>query len=131
MKIKRDIIDDFKRWKNNPHRKPILLTGSRQVGKTWAMHEFGNEYFDHCAIFDFDRHPELKSVFQTSKDPTRIVKELELAVAFLCDMVGDFINEALVLALVGVKHGPADGSHDFLLIETHNSSVSFYNSLNH
>ena len=78
MKINRDIINDFKRWKDDKHRKPILLTGSRQIGKTWAMKEFGKECFDYCALFDFDRQPELKSVFQTSKDPVRIIKELEL-----------------------------------------------------
>lgn len=82
MKINRDIINDFKQWKDDPHRKPILLTGSRQIGKTWAMHEFGKECFDFCALFDFDRHPELKSAFQTSKDPARILKELEL----FCDV---------------------------------------------
>ena len=78
MKIKRDIIKDFMCWKDDPHRKPILLTGSRQIGKTWAMKEFGKEFFDYCATFDFDRHPELKSAFQTTKDPERIIKELEL-----------------------------------------------------
>lgn len=82
MKIKRDIINDFKRWKEDPHRKPILLTGSRQIGKTWAMLEFGKECFEYYALFDFDRHPELKTVFKTSKDPNRIVKDL----ALYCDV---------------------------------------------
>ena len=82
MKIKRDIINDFMRWKDEKHRKPILLTGARQIGKTWAMLEFGKECFDYFALFDFDRHPELKSVFQTSKDPYRIIKDL----ALYCDV---------------------------------------------
>ena len=78
MKIERDIIQSFKQWKDAPDRKPILLKGARQIGKTWAMEAFGKKYFDHCVKFDFDRQPELKSVFQTTKSPDRLLKELAL-----------------------------------------------------
>lgn len=78
MEIKREIINAFKQWKDAPNRKPILLEGARQIGKTWAMEAFGNEEFDYCVRFDFDRQPELKSVFQMTKSPERIVKELTL-----------------------------------------------------
>jgi Predicted ATPase (AAA+ superfamily) len=78
MRIERDIISVFKEWKDSPERKPILLKGARQIGKTWAMEEFGNECFNYCVKFDFDRQPELKSIFQTSKSPNRIIKELTL-----------------------------------------------------
>lgn len=78
MEIRRDIIEQFKAWKNTPERKPILLKGARQIGKTWAMETFGREAFDYYVKFDFDRQPELKSVFQISKNPDRIIKELAL-----------------------------------------------------
>lgn len=78
MEIRRDIIEQFKAWKNTPERKPILLKGARQIGKTWAMETFGREAFDYYVRFDFDRQPELKSVFQISKNPERIIKELAL-----------------------------------------------------
>ena len=78
MRIERDIINQFKAWKEAPNRKPILLKGARQIGKTWAMETFGKECFKYCVKFDFDRHPELKSVFQVSKDPQRLIKELML-----------------------------------------------------
>ena len=78
MRIQRDIIDAFKQWKDETDRKPILLLGARQTGKTWAMEAFGKTYFDYCAKFDFDRQPELKSIFQTTKEPQRILKELAL-----------------------------------------------------
>ena len=81
MEIRRDIIDTLKKWKDTQDRKPILLKGARQIGKTWAMEAFGREYFEHCAKFDFDRQPELKSIFQTSKTPERILKELSLYTA--------------------------------------------------
>ena len=78
MEIRRDIIELFKAWKNTPERKPILLKGARQIGKTWAMETFGREAFDYYVKFDFDRQPELKSIFQISKNPDRIIKELAL-----------------------------------------------------
>ena len=78
MRIEREIINQFRAWKEAPVRKPILLKGARQIGKTWAMETFGRECFKYCVKFDFDRQQELKSVFQTSKDPKRIIKELTL-----------------------------------------------------
>ena len=82
MRISRDIISTFKEWKDAPMRKPILLQGARQIGKTWAMETFGKESFEYCAKFDFDRQEELKSVFQNTKMPERIIKEL----ALFCDV---------------------------------------------
>ncbi len=82
MEIQRDIIDTFKEWKDRVGRKPILLKGARQIGKTWAVEIFGKECFDYLAKFDFDRQPELKSVFQMTKNPDRIIKEL----ALYCDV---------------------------------------------
>ena len=82
MRISRDIISTFKEWKDAPMRKPILLQGARQIGKTWAMETFGKESFEYSAKFDFDRQEELKSVFQNTKTPERIIKEL----ALFCDV---------------------------------------------
>lgn len=78
MEIQRVIIDQLKQWKDSPRRKPILLKGARQIGKTWAMEAFGKECFEHYAIFDFDMRPELKAAFSLSKDPSRIIQELSL-----------------------------------------------------
>ncbi len=78
MRIERDIINAFKLWKDAPGRKPVLLKGARQIGKTWAMEAFGGECFDYCVKFDFDRQPELKSIFQITKSPDRLLKELAL-----------------------------------------------------
>lgn len=78
MKIERDIINLFKAWKEAPDRKPILLKGARQIGKTWAMESFGKECFKYCVKFDFDRQPELQSLFEITKDPKRLIKELTL-----------------------------------------------------
>lgn len=82
MDIRRDIIDKLVNWKNSEERKPILLKGARQIGKTWVMRTFGNECFEYCAFFDFDRQEELRSVFRQTKSPERIIKEL----ALYCDV---------------------------------------------
>ncbi len=78
MEIQRDILEVLKEWKDKYDRKPILLKGARQIGKTWVMKEFGRLCFEHYVKFDFDRTAELKSVFQQSKEPQRIIKELSL-----------------------------------------------------
>ena len=78
MDIQRNIIETLANWKTDRNRKPALLMGARQIGKTWAMKEFGRQQFAHTAIFNFDHQPELHSVFKTSKDPKRIIKELSL-----------------------------------------------------
>ncbi len=78
MDLRRDIIDRLIEWKDSAERKPILLKGARQIGKTWVMEEFGRKNFDYYAKFDFDRQPELKNIFQTTKEPSRLLKELTL-----------------------------------------------------
>lgn len=78
MDVKRSILERFKEWKDSPDRKPMLLEGARQIGKTWAVKEFGRQCYEYCETFDFDRNPELAEAFRVSKDPGRIIKELEL-----------------------------------------------------
>lgn len=78
MKIRRDIIDRLKQWKDSSDRKPILLKGARQTGKTWIMEEFGRECFEYMAVFNFDKVEELNSIFEKTKDIDRILKELML-----------------------------------------------------
>ena len=78
MRIERDFIQRLIQWKDATNRKPILLKGARQIGKSWIMETFGREHFEYCVKFDFDRQVELKSVFQSTKSPERLLKELEL-----------------------------------------------------
>ena len=78
MQIRRDLETFFAAWKQSENRKPILLQGARQIGKTWVMEQFGKSHYDYCVTFDFDRHPEYKDAFVTSKDPERVLKELSI-----------------------------------------------------
>lgn len=76
MKIRRKIIETFRTWKDSENRKPLLLMGARQIGKTWAAETFGSEDFEYTATFNFDKQPEVKTAFLTSKEPERIIREL-------------------------------------------------------
>lgn len=65
-------------WKSSRNRKPLILKGARQVGKTWLMKEFGKTYYDNTAYFNFDETDDLRAIFETSKDPHRIVELLSM-----------------------------------------------------
>lgn len=76
--MKRTAIDALAAWKASEDRKPMVLKGARQVGKTWLMKEFGRTYYKSFAYFNFDEEDELKSVFETNKNPQRIIELLSL-----------------------------------------------------
>lgn len=76
--IQRDIINRFVEWKNRDERLPILLKGARQIGKTWTMRKFGADYFSNVIEINFDMQPEIGEIFERSKDPRRIIEELQL-----------------------------------------------------
>jgi len=76
--MNRNAINKLVEWKNSDDRKPLVLKGARQVGKTWLMKEFGKNYYEDTFYFNFDEEDELKSIFETNKDPYRIVELLGL-----------------------------------------------------
>lgn len=76
--LRRKAIQDLLRWKSDEDRKPLVLKGARQVGKTWLMKEFGKSCYDNFAYFNFDEEDELKSVFETNKNPKRIIELLSM-----------------------------------------------------
>lgn len=77
--MERFIINDLLKWKNSKHRKPLILKGVRQVGKTWTLKEFGRRYYENTAYFNFDENEEYRQFFETTKDPDRILQNLMLA----------------------------------------------------
>ena len=78
MFLERTVVNELLRWKTAPGRKPLLIKGARQIGKTMLMEKFGKEHFEYCFKIDFERQPEYKSAFLQSKEPHRILKELAL-----------------------------------------------------
>mgnify|MGYP000310914462 CR=1 FL=1 len=66
--MERFILKKLLEWKNSPYRKPLILKGVRQVGKTWILKEFGRRYYENTAYFNFDENEEYKQFFETTKD---------------------------------------------------------------
>lgn len=66
-------------WKDSRYRKPLILRGARQVGKTWLLKEFGKTCYENIAYFNFDEHEEYKQFFENTKDIRRILDNLTFA----------------------------------------------------
>lgn len=78
MEIKRSIQKKLSAWKQARDRKPLILQGARQVGKTWLLKHFGASEFDTVAYFNFEEQPDLKQFFENTKDVPRIIQNLSL-----------------------------------------------------
>lgn len=78
MEIKRDIMEALLQWKNRQQRKPLIIQGARQIGKTWIMKKFGETHYEHIAYFNFDASEELCREFENTKDPQRLIGILRL-----------------------------------------------------
>ena len=75
--MNRDIIQLFIEWKNRKNRKPLIVRGARQVGKTYAVTEFANKNFTNSVTINLEESPELKSIFKTN-NPVNIIQELSI-----------------------------------------------------
>jgi len=77
--MERFILNDLLKWKESKYRKPLILKGVRQVGKTWILKEFGRRYYENVAYFNFDENEEYRQFFETTKDVNRILQNLVFA----------------------------------------------------
>lgn len=76
--MKRNALQDLINWKASEERKPMVLKGARQAGKTWLMREFGQSFYQNYVYFNFDEEDDLKSIFEMNKNPHRIIELLSL-----------------------------------------------------
>jgi predicted AAA+ superfamily ATPase len=76
--MKRAVYGSLTEWKNSDIRKPLLLEGVRQCGKTYVLKEFGKQNYEDVAYFSFEEDPALSDIFESNLDPERIVRELGL-----------------------------------------------------
>jgi predicted AAA+ superfamily ATPase len=76
MVMKRAALANLLEWKQSPSRKPLILKGIRQSGKTWLLKEFASIAYDNVAYFNFEENKALNERFQTNLDPHRIIQEL-------------------------------------------------------
>ncbi len=76
--MERLLLDELEKWKNKKRRKPLIIQGARQVGKTWIMKEFGNRYFKDVVYINFDNNERMKNVFDIDYDVNRIISALKI-----------------------------------------------------
>ncbi len=76
--MRRELMDELVAWKNRTKRKPLVLKGARQTGKSWLMDEFAAQEFESSVKFDFMLDEAARSVFEQDLDPRRIIGQLEL-----------------------------------------------------
>ena len=76
--MQRGIMQQLVRWKNKSNRKPLILKGARQVGKTWLMKEFGKQYFKYTAYVNFDNNEKMQDVFEMDYNIDRILMAINI-----------------------------------------------------
>lgn len=76
--MERDLMLDLIQWKNKSNRKPLILKGARQVGKTWIMKEFGKKYYKYTAYVNFDNNERMKEIFESDYDIQRILMAINI-----------------------------------------------------
>ena len=74
--MKRDIMDDLLRWKESRRRKPLVLDGARQVGKTWVLKEFGRSFENGFVYINFDHDRDMKQLFESTGDIEQLIRTL-------------------------------------------------------
>ena len=96
--MKRNAIKELYEWKENNDRKPLVILGARQVGKTWLMKEFGKEAYKKCAYVNFEDNDDLRGMFEHDFDIQRIIANLQWATDVTIDedtlVILDEIQEA-------------------------------------
>lgn len=76
--MKRDIYEKLQAWRNSEYRKPLVLRGARQTGKTYILQELGRREYRWCHYFNFEEDSRLSSLFSGDRDPGRIINDLSL-----------------------------------------------------
>ncbi|MCL2525859.1 MAG: AAA family ATPase [Coriobacteriia bacterium] len=71
--MKRKISDKLQAWKNSPHRKPLVLNGARQVGKTYSVKKFAQEFYDECVVIDFSAQADACQLFANNIKPDALL----------------------------------------------------------
>ena len=95
----RKAIEELKSWKQKSNKKPLIIRGARQVGKTWLMREFGRISYEETVYINFDNNPVMKELFASGIDIERIIRGLEIYVGRKIDasntlIIFDEIQEA-------------------------------------
>ncbi len=96
----RKIIIELKKWQTKEDRKPLMMLGARQVGKTSVLKRFGKECFEYCAYFSLDEEVGVCDVFRKTKNPKQVMEQL----SFLADV--PIVPEKTLLVLDEIQECP-------------------------
>ncbi|MCD6291984.1 MAG: AAA family ATPase, partial [Deltaproteobacteria bacterium] len=77
--LRRTLYDKLLKWRKSTTRKPLLLQGARQTGKSYLLEHFAKNEFANHFLFNFEKNPSLKEIFTSDLDPQRIIRELSLS----------------------------------------------------
>ncbi len=72
----REIFNELKNWKNKINKKPLIIQGARQVGKTWVMKEFGKSEYNNVVYINFEKDKSIQYIFSIDLDPKKIIENL-------------------------------------------------------
>lgn len=97
--MKRDTIKELYKWKDSKDRKPLIMLGARQVGKTWLLKEFGKEAYKKCAYVNFEDNDMLHNLFLEDFDIPRIINILQWS-------TGNTIDEETLIILDEIQEAP-------------------------
>lgn len=76
--MNRGALEQLRKWKAGPRRKPLIVRGARQVGKTWALKRFGESAYTDVAYFNFEEDKRLSSFFTNDRAPKKIIRNLSV-----------------------------------------------------
>lgn len=117
--MKRKLYQDLLKWKNSPYRKPLVLKGARQTGKSWLIKEFGKTEFAHFYIFNCDKDSSLETIFSKGYDTERIIRDLEIKAGEKIDPKTSLIFfdeiQAVPRALTALKYFCEDAPQYYII----------------
>ena len=106
--MKRLALQTLVDWKNKKNRKPLIINGARQVGKTWLMEEFGKNYYTEVLNINFEKNTRIRTLFEADLDPKRLMLGLEVEHGHKIDVENTLIIfdeiQAMPQAITSLKY---------------------------
>ena len=89
--MERFLMHDLEQWRSNPRRKPLIVNGARQVGKTWLIKEFGKRHYENVAYVNMDNNAAMRELFDAGYDIDTLIAGLQLQTGVAIDPASTLI----------------------------------------